>query len=340
MNHKHEMNNKKTNPNYTFELYSRTINELPPIKEKRKSKLMPLFATFMAGALVVGSLAYVADYFNFFTSSNVVAGTTEKYIGSIVQTSHTNQTEKQSAAATYEVASQAVVKIENYSTPSQNSLFNDPRMWMYFSDGSQVQPNDAQDSREDGLEQGKLDLSQMELAGSGTGYLFESDGYILTNEHVIHGAEYVSVTVPGYEEPFEATVVSSSSELDIAVLKIEPVQNEEFPTISLGDSDQINVGEWVMAIGNPYGYDYTLTMGIISAKERPITIENSEGEPQQFEHMLQTDTSINPGNSGGPLLNEQGEVIGMNTAVNSEAQGMGFAIPINVIKDYLSTISL
>src|SRR5690606_25876186 len=140
-------------------------------------------------------------------------------------------------------------------------------------------------------------------------------------------------------EPFEANVVSVNTDLDIAVLKIEAVEKEHFATLPLGDSDQLQVGEWVIAIGNPYGYDYTLTMGVISAKERPISITNNDGEIQQFEHMLQTDASINPGNSGGPLLNEAGEVIGMNTAVSSEAQGIGFAIPSNIIVEYIEGIA-
>lgn len=346
-------NQVKQDDTQSFEIYNRAINELPPIQPKKASRLnktaVTMFATFMASAIIVGSLAYAADYYHVFsqgTAAHTTLNNTNKSVNAM-QAAH--QSSKQSTSSMYELASQAVVKVENYSQTNTNSIYNDPRLQMFFSDGQLNQQQDSQSQLEEMPQDSKQqstngvqtdDISQYELAGTGTGYIFEAEGYILTNEHVIHGADYVAVTVPGYDEPFKARVVSASTDDDIAVLKIESEDKSSFAAIPLGDSDKLGVGEWVMAIGNPYGYDYTLTMGIISAKERPITLENSEGEEQEFEHMLQTDASINPGNSGGPLLNEQGEVIGMNTAVNSEAQGMGFAIPINDIKAYLATVTL
>lgn len=327
----------------TFEIYNRAINELPPIQHKKAKRLnksaLAMFSTFMASAIIVGSLSYAADYYNVFSKET----TTTKALGghhnqTVVQASQ--QVSGSSTASMYELASKAVVKVENYSKPSTNNIYDDPRFEMFFSEGQDTQSQQQESQSPSKDEQQSTNLSQYELAGTGTGYIFEAEGYILTNEHVIHGADYVAITVPGYDEPFEAKVISASTDEDIAVLKINPENNIKFAAIPLGDSEQLGIGEWVMAIGNPYGYDYTLTMGIISAKERPITLQNSEGEEQKFEHMLQTDASINPGNSGGPLLNEQGEVIGMNTAVNSEAQGMGFAIPINDIKSYLATVTL
>ncbi|MGO4276599.1 S1C family serine protease, partial [Paenibacillus sp. TAF58] len=122
---------------------------------------------------------------------------------------------------------------------------------------------------------------------------------------------------------------------DLAVLKIEG--DKEFPILPLGKAEDVNVGDWVVAIGNPYGFDHTVTVGVLSAKERPISIPDSKGT-REYKHLLQTDASINPGNSGGPLLNLNGEVIGINTAVSSQAQGIGFAIPTSTISSVLENL--
>lgn len=135
-------------------------------------------------------------------------------------------------------------------------------------------------------------------------------------------ADEIVVSLSGDDKSYSARKVFSDYNLDLAVLKIDADRN--LPTLSLGNSDSTRVGDWVIAIGNPYGLDHTVTVGVISAKSRPITIEN-----RQYKNLLQTDASINPGNSGGPLLNLEGEVVGINTAVSSEAQGIGFAIPSN-----------
>lgn len=137
---------------------------------------------------------------------------------------------------------------------------------------------------------------------------------------------------------FKATILGSDARLDLAVLQIEG-QEGPFPTVPLGDSDQSRPGEWVIAIGNPYGkqFDHTVTVGVLSAKGREITIM-ADSSPQVYENLMQTDAAINSGNSGGPLLNIQGEVIGINTAVHAEAQGIDFAIPINVAKDVLEEL--
>jgi serine protease Do len=119
------------------------------------------------------------------------------------------------------------------------------------------------------------------------------------------------------------------------VLKIN--SDKLFPTLKLGDSNNIKVGNWVVAIGNPLGLDHTVTVGVISAKERPITIQGDTGQ-RQFKNLLQTDASINPGNSGGPLLNLNGEVIGINTAVSSTGQGIGFAIPTSTVQEVLEDL--
>lgn len=174
------------------------------------------------------------------------------------------------------------------------------------------------------------DSEQLQQQSIGSGFLISKDGYIITNQHVIDGAVNIKVTVPGSENKYEAVLVGEDYDLDLAVIKIE---GKDFPTLTLGNSDQIRVGEAVLAIGQPYGLDHTVTTGVISAKGRPINIED-----RSYQNLIQTDAAINPGNSGGPLLNMQGQVIGINTAVNAEAQGIGFAIPINVVTDVLDQL--
>jgi serine protease Do len=141
--------------------------------------------------------------------------------------------------------------------------------------------------------------------------------------------------VQGYDKPFTAKLLGNSYDLDLAVLKIE--DTKDFPILPLGNVDGTSVGDWVVAIGNPYGFEHTVTVGVLSAKERPIAIPDQQGT-RNYKHLLQTDASINPGNSGGPLLNLNGEVIGINTAVSSQAQGIGFAIPTSTINGVLDSL--
>ena len=167
--------------------------------------------------------------------------------------------------------------------------------------------------------------------GIGTGFIFREDGYILTNNHVIEGADEIKVTFFDGRE-FTGKVIGADPLTDIAVVKVEA---ENLPTLSLGDSDAARVGEFVVAIGNPYGLSHTVTMGVLSAKGRAVP---SGDTGQEYENFLQTDAAINPGNSGGPLLNLDGEVIGINTAIIPFAQGVGFAIPINMAKSILDQL--
>jgi serine protease Do len=156
----------------------------------------------------------------------------------------------------------------------------------------------------------------------GSGFIISTDGYILTNAHVVDRAEEIKVQLDGHKT-FDATVKGVDSKLDLALLKIET--SEALPTVTLGNSDELKIGEWVMAIGNPFGLEQTVTVGIVSAKGRVIGAG-------PYDNFIQTDASINPGNSGGPLFNTQGEVIGINTAIVAGGQGIGFAIPINAAK--------
>ena len=166
---------------------------------------------------------------------------------------------------------------------------------------------------------------------------------MLTNQHVVGDAGQgqkitVTITSPTISGDFPATVLGSDARLDLAVLQIEG--EGPFPTVPLGDSDKARQGEWVIAIGNPYGrqFDHTVTVGVLSAKGREIEIIGSDRTTQTYKNLMQIDAAINSGNSGGPLLNIKGEVIGINTAVHAEAQGIGFAIPINVAKEVLEEL--
>jgi serine protease Do len=172
-------------------------------------------------------------------------------------------------------------------------------------------------------------VSPHETQGLGTGFVIDKSGIILTNNHVVGEADSIVVKLSD-ERVFPGKVVATDKPTDVAVLRIDAKDLRPLP---LGDSDAIEVGDWVVAIGNPYGLSHTVSAGIVSAKGR--TREDVPLDPAGYYDFLQTDASINPGNSGGPLLNLRGEVVGINTAVNREAQGIGFAIPINMVKQLL-----
>ncbi len=167
--------------------------------------------------------------------------------------------------------------------------------------------------------------------GLGTGFIVDKEGVIITNNHVIEGADEITVLLSD-EKRYPAKVTGRDPRTDIAVVKIEGAKN--LTAIPLGDSDAIEVGDWVVAIGNPFGLSHTVSAGIVSAKGRGGN--DVRLDATGYYNFLQTDASINPGNSGGPLLNLKGEVVGMNTAIRGDgAQGIGFAIPINMVKQLM-----
>jgi len=159
----------------------------------------------------------------------------------------------------------------------------------------------------------------------GSGFIISKDGYILTNNHVVEDADEVKVTLSD-EKTYDAKIIGTDAKTDLAVLKIDV--DHDLPLVPLGDSGTLEVGDWVIAIGNPFGLERTVTAGIVSARGRVI----GSGP---YDDFIQTDASINPGNSGGPLFNLQGEVVGINTAIVAGGQGIGFAIPVNMAKDLL-----
>ncbi len=184
-----------------------------------------------------------------------------------------------------------------------------------------------------------------EPESAGTGFFIEENGTILTNQHVVGDLDEeqeitVTVSTDEVDGEFEAELIGADYKLDLAVLQIKDEDAGPFPVIPLGDSDQSRPGEWVIAIGNPYGkvFEHTVTVGVLSAKGREIQVPTPEGDIRVYDNLMQTDAAINQGNSGGPLLNMEGEVIGINTAVHAQAQGIGFAIPINVAAEVLDEL--
>jgi serine protease Do len=160
--------------------------------------------------------------------------------------------------------------------------------------------------------------------GEGSGFIVDPDGYILTNHHLVSSPERIRVRLADKRE-FPAVLVGADPSTDLALLKVRAAN---LPAVKLGDSDRLKVGEWVCAIGNPYRFEHSVTVGVVSSKGRKIY-------DASFDAYIQTDAAINPGNSGGPLVNAAGEAIGVNTAVSAQGQGIGFAVPINVAREIL-----
>jgi S1-C subfamily serine protease len=170
------------------------------------------------------------------------------------------------------------------------------------------------------------------LYGEGSGFIVDKDGFILTNAHVVSGADRVKMTLKD-GRVFQGKVQGVDEALDLAIVKID---GQNLPVAPLGSSKDVQVGDWAIAVGNPFGLDNTVTVGIISTLKRS---SSQVGIPDKRLDFMQTDAAINPGNSGGPLLNERGEVIGINTAIRAGASGIGFAIPIDTAKAVRDTLA-
>ncbi|MGM0437772.1 MAG: S1C family serine protease [Bacillota bacterium] len=201
---------------------------------------------------------------------------------------------------------------------SDNQFYNDP-FYRYFF-GDQLPESDEPRTRE----------------GYGSGFIVSEDGYIVTNQHVVNKADNVKVTINGFDDPVPAEIVWSDFNLDLAVLKVDV--DKDLTALDLGNSDNLRPGDWAVAIGNPFGFEHTVTAGVISALGRPIKVPTNTGQIREYSNLIQLDAAINPGNSGGPLLNIDGKVIGINTAVSSQGQGIGFAIPVNEIKGIIDEL--
>ena len=181
---------------------------------------------------------------------------------------------------------------------------------------------------------GEPEEDRFEQSG-GSGFLISDDGYIMTNYHVVEDATLIEVNLSGDLREYEAEVVGSDPSTDLALIKIKV--NSRLPYLDLGDSDRIRVGDWVLAVGNPLNYDHTVTVGVVSAKGRRLQTGLGVRDVS-LDDFIQTDAAINFGNSGGPLVNVRGEVIGVNTAISSIGQGIGFAVPINIARNVIEQL--
>lgn len=214
--------------------------------------------------------------------------------------------ERQSMAGLAEQLKPSVVFIKvtkRETMPQVHSLLPQDPLFRHFFEGVPSRPQERQ------------------VAGQGSGFLISSDGFLVTNNHVVGGATEIEVKLMDGSE-YPAELVGSDPKTDLALLKIDA--GKSLPAVTFGDSEQARVGEWVMAIGNPFGLEATVTVGVLSGKGRVIGAG-------PYDDFLQTDASINPGNSGGPLFNLKGEVIGVNTAIIASGQGIGFAVPVNLV---------
>lgn len=267
---------------------------------KRRILLIGL-AAFVAGIMFTGGCLLVNDLHSG-DKKNSPLPDNQAGAGQAVPGVHAG-----TIAAIVKEAGPAVVKVnvEKVSQGSSRDPFWDDPFFRYFFNAPSQQPRTQ--------------------VGMGSGFIISDDGYIITNEHVISGADKITITMQDNDKEYPAKLIGADYDLDLAIIKIEA--GKKLPHLVLGDSDQIEVGNWVVAIGNPFGFDHTVTVGVISAKGRPVPVEG-----RYYKNLLQTDAAINPGNSGGPLLNLEGEVVGINTAV-AQAQGIGFAISTNTVKE-------
>ncbi|HEX9137375.1 MAG TPA: Do family serine endopeptidase [Nitrospirota bacterium] len=211
---------------------------------------------------------------------------------------------KKEMPAVVNISTRQVVKVQ------QQSPFGDPQMDEFFYRFFGGRPP---------REQVRQSL--------GSGFIISTDGYILTNNHVVDMARDIKVALSD-GRVMDAKLVGKSKEIDIALIKVEATG---LPSVVLGDSDGLEVGDWVVAIGNPFGLSHTVTAGIVSAKGRVIGVG-------PYDDLIQTDAAINPGNSGGPLFNTKGEVVGINTVIIAMGQNLGFAVPISMVKEVLPSI--
>jgi serine protease Do len=271
----------------------------------------------------VGAVAFIAGIF--FASSmdwTRILGAQSKVPGRSALVSNAALEDSQNAfVSVAERVTPAVVSVSAERTikpqDTRNRIRQLPPEFQQFFDDPQQQPRTQE--------------------AQGSGFIVTKDGYILTNNHVVDGADQVKVVLLDHRS-FKAKVVGHDAQTDVAVLKIDA---SDLPTVPLGDDARTRVGEWALAIGNPFGLDFTVTAGIISAKGRSTQLASLNADHYRIQDFIQTDAAINPGNSGGPLVNIRGEVVGINSAIASETgsySGYGFAIPITLAKTVMDDI--
>lgn len=284
---------------------------------KMKLKLLPsLFNRYIIAFLLSFTLIF-AGFSNFSAIAVPLPDVTSE--PTLAQMAIPQNNEESFVAKAVARTGDAVVRIdtETVVTRRNDPLLNDPFLRDFF--GGQFPINQPQEQR---------------IVGQGSGFIIDATGVVLTNAHVVDNANKVTVTLKD-GRTFKGEVKGVDDVTDLAVVKID-AQGSALPVAALGDSSQIQVGDWAIAVGNPVGLDNTVTLGIISTLGRSAA---KVGIPDKRVEFIQTDAAINPGNSGGPLLNSKGEVVGINTAIRADAMGIGFAIPINQAKSLESLLA-
>lgn len=278
-------------------------------KENRKTFIMFLLA-FLIGFFVVSLVEVLRSSFGPIGPEVQMASAVSTAESPLVPGSFADLAER---------LKPAVVNISTTKTIRTGGVFRSP-----FGEGS---PFDRYFGGDDFFEKffGDVPRREFKQKSLGSGFIISHDGYVFTNNHVVEQAEKILVKLSDGKE-YEAKIIGKDAKTDIALIKIKP--DNSLPVVEIGDSEKLRVGDWVLAIGNPFGLEQTVTAGIVSAKARVIGAG-------PYDNFIQTDASINPGNSGGPLFNMEGKVIGINTAIVAQGQGIGFAIPINMAKSIL-----
>jgi len=269
--------------------------------------LKTLVVSALGGVLTLG--AYIIFFEHQIVPGDVATLEMPTAIPVTYESNRVSAAEKTDFTAIAEKSIHAVVHVKSISTGSRSNSLMD---FFYGDTGG----------------------AEKQVVGSGSGVIISSDGYIITNNHVIKGARKLDVTLNN-KESYQAEVIGVDESTDIALLKI---QKDDLPYMTFGDSDHLSVGEWVLAVGNPFNLTSTVTAGIVSAKARDINIMNNN---KRIESFIQTDAAVNPGNSGGALVNTRGNLIGINTAISSQTGsyiGYSFAVPSNIAKKVIEDI--
>jgi Do/DeqQ family serine protease len=298
-----EQPNNNTSP-AEFILDPKT-NRLHPSRRNVRNRFGQAIALILLGAGIAVGGNYWISHFGFHSSQQPIAQAPTSFSS---PTSSPIPVNANFITNVVQEVGPAVVRIDATRTVETKApeIFNDPFFRQFFGNQLPEPP------------------SQQIERGIGSGFITRADGRIITNAHVVNGVDTVQVTLKD-GRTFEGKVLGADPVTDVAVIQIEA---KDLPTVKLSNSDALQPGAWAIAIGNPLGLDNTVTAGIISATGRS---SGQVGIPNERVDYIQTDAAINPGNSGGPLLNQNGEVIGMNTAIIQDAQGIGFAIPINTV---------
>ena len=284
-------------------------------KQNRKTFFM-FFLAFLVASFTVSVIEVLRS--SFFTTST----SQDIQVANAVSPAVSSTQMFFSFADVVEKSKPAVVNISTTKTVRAGGTFRMPF--------NEMSPFDRYFGGDDFFERFFGDIPQREFKQKslGSGFIISADGYIFTNNHVVEKSDKIRVKLSDGRE-YDAQIIGRDAQTDIALIRIKP--SERLPVAEIGDSDKLRVGDWVLAIGNPFGLEQTVTAGIVSAKGRVIGTG-------PFDNFIQTDASINPGNSGGPLFNTEGKVIGINTAIVARGQGIGFAVPINMAKGMLSDL--